>query len=319
MAKLTGFEILPPRPDQQQAVDALFGDDPLGRENLHRLAAFGRPGDMLLGAITVRPGSGGDPTIAHFRIHIIEQLRRQGIGTKLAQHLFQMALANNCRTLILGEFVNDGSSQHAFTQAIGMTPQRSYKRWHVTASASLKWAMPYLQPYRDSHPHLVGTQVVPLAEVDPAAVSQFFTEFYGGYADRYQQDIRNNLTHNQLSAVAIRDGQILAATLVELMTATKDRPDCARLNLIAVRRDLRLGPLAVLLSADMATRMQLYGIEDCVFNADEQHDRYAVSYAKRCKGRSGVTQYRMAIDADRMRQEMQKIKVPPDGLEPSTR
>ncbi|QNN24474.1 GNAT family N-acetyltransferase [Planctomycetales bacterium ZRK34] len=302
--QLQGFHVRPPRDDERAAVDALFDPHVLGDGPIIALAAYGQPGDVLLGATIARPGGGGNPAIAHLLLYVHEWARRRGVGTKLIMHLYQLALANGCLSLIHGGFVNDGSDEHAFARRLGFTPERSLRQWHITVPQHRTWAPRLINRFGRSHPDVVGVQLLGHWQVDALPIAEFFTAQYGGFTDRYLQQIRERELHSDLSVVAMLDGRVLGATLVELIPGMHGRPDAANLRLIAVEPEFRRGPLPLFICNNLADRLDEWKVEHVFFDADEVHDSFATGYGRRCGGEAGKPRHRLSIGADDMRRHM---------------
>src|SRR5262245_32565972 len=100
ITQLEGFNVRAPRPEEMPAITPWFSGSQLGGSQGMIRAAFGRPGDVPLGAYLVRPtGVGG--RIGQFTIFVRPDCRRHGIGSFLMRHLYQLALTNQAEQLVL--------------------------------------------------------------------------------------------------------------------------------------------------------------------------------------------------------------------------
>ena len=106
-----------------------------------------------------------------------------------------------------------------------------------------------------------------------------------------------------LSVAAVRDGEILAGALYR----SKPNEPSIFLDLILTAPALRRGPAPLLLCAHTATIAMTKKYTHCVFEADEHHDHFALSFAKRCGAKAQSYRYRYGISLAKMENLSQKI------------
>lgn len=303
--QITGLQIRPPHPAELESVAEWFADSNLARQNAMFLAAFGRPGNRLLGAVMVQADR--DQGTGHFAIHVRLDYRRKQIGTLLMQHLYRMALANDARRLVMSELVHEDLPENTFYLAMGLTPERSMKTYTTRREDCMRVLYPLAERFSRTHPHLVGCEVVPLSAVDAAEVGRFFSEEYGIDAGLQIDAIHRGYFDPEFSCAIVKAGNMVAGGLVRRRA---DNPHIM-VDLLLAAPALRNGPAAVVLCAHITRGMERHGLAGATFEADERHDSFATSLAKRCGAPAKWQRHRYSIDGRGMASQLANGSVTP--------
>lgn len=298
---LTGFRIRPPEPSELAPVDELLKTPVFQGKGVYRLAAYAEPGELLVGAVAVKVGGGGDSGIAHFDLEIAGFARRSGVGRQLILRLFEVALSNNCCRLVCSKLLQDKSPAHQFAEALGFSPERTFLRWFLTTAKSLQVTVRVHERYRNRHTQLKDIQFLSLHQADPDAVAQCLFRNYGGYVDSYLRGIKDGTSHPRMSTIAVHNGRVVAASMWHLVPPNFPRlKPIAELRLIVVDPEYQKGPLALCLCWEGSERVQCEGIPDITLEADLKYDTFANSYAKKCKAVSSHSRHRLSISGEAM-------------------
>jgi hypothetical protein len=291
---LQGFVVRPPKPSEISSLLGFFNPSPLGTQNLTLLGAFGQPGDVPLGAVAVRPVTRAGLSVGHFVIFVRIDCRRRGIGRMLMRHLYQFAANNRADRLALAELIHEDRGENAFYRAVGLSPQRTLASYRIPIGHGFTTVCePAARRFERSHPHLAGTRVVPLRELDAELVSHFFAANYGGFAERFAGQLRGGHYDLSISTAIVRgDDEVLSAMLI------RSRPGepAVFVDLMVSTPALHNGPAPLVLLAHAAPVASAAGSTHCVFEADADYDRFAVGAALRCGATMEGKRFRYAIE-----------------------
>lgn len=285
----TGFLVRPARPDEGRAVEALLAaalGGPVGLgAGVAYLAAFAAAGGDLLGGLAARRAAAADgTTFAFFRVGVLPEHRRRGVGTGLVTSLYRAAAASDLVRLTLAELVHRDRPGNAFCRRLGLGPERSLVTFASTAAELMAATAAFAA-------RAGGLDLVSTAEVDPDAVAALVTATYGGFPDRWAADLRAGVYDPRVSVAAVRGGRVAAVGLTRADTRS------LHVELVAVHPDDRHGPAAAAVCNAIARRAAAAGIFDGVWEADPEHDRFAANLARRAGAKPVGVRHRYAIDA----------------------
>jgi GNAT superfamily N-acetyltransferase len=290
--RLDGFHVRTPRPHEAATLLSFFTGEPLGSEKVLVLGAFAQPGDVPLGAAIVRPSHRGGVNVGHFFLFVRPEFRRQGIGARLMNHLYGMALANHAQWLILGELIHQDRPENAFCRAVGLSPERSFATYSLSIAHALeKICGPIADRFERTHPHLAGAEILPLDQIDAAQAARFFAAHHSGYVGQRLSQFESNAYDRAVSGVAVRNGEIFAGLLVR----SKPGESSVLIDLVLSLPPYRNGPTPLVLLAHGARLALEKKYTHCVFEADEHFDLFAAGCARRCGAKPQWLRHRYSI------------------------
>jgi ribosomal protein S18 acetylase RimI-like enzyme len=290
---LRGFVVRSPKPSEIPTLLGFCTPCPFGTQNVTPLGAFGQPGDVPLGAVVVRAVTRAGQSVGHFVLSVRIDCRRRGVGRMLMTHLYQLAAENRADRLVLAELIHEDRAENAFCRAVGLSPQRTLGTYRIPIGHGFATVCePVARRFERSHPHLVGTSVLPLRDLDAGQVARFFAANYGGFIDCRLEQLRSDHFDLSISNAITRDGEIRSAMLVR----SRVGEPTVFVDLMASTPALRNGPAPLVLLAHAAPVASVAGFTHCVFEADADHDRFAVGAAIRCGATMEGRRYRYAIE-----------------------
>jgi GNAT superfamily N-acetyltransferase len=292
MDQIQGYQLRIAQPPEIPSLLALFPSNPLGEQSILAIGAFGQPGDVPLGAAIVRPSRRANLAHGHFVLVVHPPFRRQKIGTRLVNAVYQLALRNKAEVLTLAELVHQDRPETAFYRAVGLSVEQTFATFSVSINEGLaKLCSPVAARFERSHPHLAGASILPLAQIEPGKIAGFLTRHYGGFVDQRLAQLRDGYYDLSLSTALVRDDEVVAAGLFRSKPAERS----IYLDLVLTAPSLRPGPVPLILFTHSGRIALEAGHSRCVFEADTDHDDFAIGFAQRCGCKAQWDRYRYGI------------------------
>lgn len=292
-----GFVVRPPRAAEQALLRDFFPRDPLGKQSLLFLGAFSQSDNAPLGAVMIRPATQDGLSVGHFLIHVRPEFRRKKIGSILLSHLYALALKNKADKMIVPELIHYNLADNAFYRANGLTPERTFFTYVVPVQTVLEMCASLVERSRRYQHALSEARIERFANLDRVAVAQFFASYYGGFVDQRLAQFERGIYDLFYSSAIILDDKIIAGFLCRTIPGEK----AGMLDLILIHPAHRTGIATAMLCHHMAVRVKEGGvITHCVFEADPQHDQFAIGFARRCGAKPGSQRYRYSISKSEM-------------------
>ena len=228
-------------------------------------------------------------------LRVIGPFRRRGIGRALIEHVATQARDHDVGAIHAWEWAEPDSEAAKAWAALGFLPQRRRTEYEADVHTASRTLVPLLNEVREHGWIPDGARIVPLSEVDPAAVAALHVKYLGGTRQLLMPLLtgaapdRYDPTH---SRVLLLDGRVMGFTLGRVF------PDQGLCEVDANVLDpaVRLGWANVWLKVDAADSLLAAGIRTMRYFALDQH-----TDTRRVSIRDGVRLVRTLVQ---MRREL---------------
>ncbi|MEO6435106.1 MAG: GNAT family N-acetyltransferase [Tepidisphaeraceae bacterium] len=184
-----------------------------GQRSLLLVAAAGEP-QRVIGAAALGIDRQRDDRLWLVDLHVIEPLRRRGVGRALLNRVIEEAKTRGVTSLRAWDWAApDSPSVHALTR-LGFTICQRKHDHEVDLREALAALAPLLERVRDRIPP--GARIVPLAETDLEAVARLHEQYLGGNPRLLRPLLSGSAANRydpQMSSVLLLDGRVVGTAL----------------------------------------------------------------------------------------------------------